>query len=53
MRDYYTKRKPSDISYSNEPKKDIIISCSIREYPDMFNAYEKFKSIFTKKSKAE
>lgn len=46
MRDYYTKRKPSDISYSNEPKNDIIISCSIREYPDMFNAYEKFKSIF-------
>ena len=46
MRDYYTKRKPSDISYSNEPKNDIIISCSIREYPDMFNAYEKFKTIF-------
>lgn len=46
MRDYYTKRKPSDISYLNEPKNDIIISCSIREYPDMFNAYEKIKTIF-------
>ena len=46
MRDYYIKRKQSNISYLNEPKHDIQISCSIKEYPDMFMAYQKFGTIF-------